>query len=71
MTTDDDRGYLLELFVCQNTVYIWWTDSYPDQFTTSYTVKDEAGCAQPSSGKLYTVEKHGFSEAVNIPWPPP
>jgi len=71
MTTDDDRGYLLELFVCQDTFYKWWTDSYPDQFTTSYSVRDEAGCAQPSSGKLYTVEKHGFSEPVIIPWPAP
>lgn len=71
MTADDDRGYLLELFVCQDTVFIWWTDSYPDQFTTSYTVRDEAGCAQPSSGKLYTVEKHGFSEPAIIAWPPP
>ena len=71
MTEDDDRGYLLELFVCQDTFYKWWTDSYPDQFTTSYEVRDEAGCAQPSSGKLYTVEKHGFSEPVNIPWPQP
>lgn len=71
MTEDDDRGYLLELFVCQDTIYKWWTDSYPDQDSTSYEVRDEAGCAQPSSGKLYTVEKHGFSEPVNIPWPPP
>jgi len=71
MTTDDDRGYLLELFVCQDTIYKWWTDSYPDQFSTSYTVTDEAGCAQPSSGKLYTVEKHGFSEPAIIPWPAP
>jgi len=71
MTKDKDRGYLLELFVCQNTVYLWWTDSYPDQYTTSYSVKDEAGCAQPSSGLLYTVEKHGFSEPAVIPWPKP
>jgi hypothetical protein len=71
MTLDDDRGYLLELFVCQNTVYLWWTDSYPDQYSTSYTVRDEAGCAQPSSGLLYTVEKHGFSEPAIIPWPQP
>ena len=71
MTKDDDRGYLLELFICQDTIYKWWTDSYPDQFTTSYTVTDEAGCAQPSSGKLYTVEKHGFSEPAIIPWPAP
>lgn len=71
MTRDDDRGYLLELFVCQDTIFKWWTDSYPDQNSTSYTVRDEAGCAQPSSGKLYTVEKHGFSEPAMIPWPPP
>jgi hypothetical protein len=71
MTKDKDRGYLLELFVCQDTIYKWWTDAYPDQYTTSYTVKDEAGCAQPSSGKLYTVEKHGFSEPAIIPWPAP
>jgi hypothetical protein len=71
MTKDKDRGYLLELFVCQDTIYLWWTDSYPDQDSTSYTVKDEAGCAQPSSGKLYTVEKHGFSEPAIITWPAP
>lgn len=71
MTADDDRGYLLELFVCQDTIYKWWTDSYPDQFTTTYEVRDEAGCAQPSSGKLYTVEKHGFSEPVILNWPQP
>lgn len=71
MTRDDDRGYLLELFVCQDTIYKWWTDSYADQDSTSYTVRDEAGCAQPSSGRLYTVEKHGFSEPAVIPWPAP
>ncbi len=71
MTLDKDRGYLWELFVCQNGAYIWWTDSYPDQYSTSFTVKDEAGCAQPSSGNLYTVEKHGFSDPAIINWPAP
>jgi hypothetical protein len=71
MTLDDSRGYLLELFVCQDGNFLWWTDSYPDQDSTSYTVKDEAGCTLPSSGKLYTVEKHGFSEPAIIPWPAP
>jgi hypothetical protein len=71
MTKDKDRGYLLELFVCQDTFYKWWTDSYPDQYSTSYEVRDEPGCAQPSSGRLYTVEKHGFSDPVEIPWPQP
>jgi hypothetical protein len=71
MTKDKDRGYLIEAFVCQNDAYLWWTFSYPDQYSTSYTVTDEPGCAIPSEGKLYTVEKHGFSKPVEIPWPVP
>jgi hypothetical protein len=71
MTADHDRGYLLIAFVCQDGAYLWWTFSYPDQFTTSYTVRDEAGCPLPSEGVIYTVEKHGFSEPAHIPWPPP
>lgn len=71
MTNDKDRGYFIEAFVCQNGAYLWWTFSYPDQFTTSYTVKDEAGCPASSYGQLYTVEKHGYSQPVEIPWPAP
>jgi hypothetical protein len=71
MTQDKDRGYLIEAFVCQDGYYLWWTFSYPDQYTTSYTVRDEAGCPAPSQGLLYTVEKHGFSDPVQIPWPAP
>lgn len=71
MTKDKDRGYLIEAFVCQDEAYLWWTFSYPDQFTTSYTVRDEPGCPAPSEGLLYTVEKHGFSEPAVIPWPAP
>lgn len=69
MTNDDDRGYFIEAFVCQDTYYIWWTDDLPEQDMTSYTIKDEEGCATPSYGKLYTVEKHGYSYPVDIPWP--
>lgn len=71
MTKDKDRGYFIDAFVCQDGNYLWWTFSYPDQFTTSYTVKDEAGCSEPSRGQLYTVEKHGYSFPVDIPWPAP
>jgi hypothetical protein len=71
MTTDQDRGYLIVAFVCQNGNYLWWTDSYHDQFTTTYTVKDEAGCSTPSEGLLYTVTKEGFSKPAKIPWPAP
>jgi len=71
MTKDKDRGYLIEAFVCQDGAYLWWTFSYPDQYSTSYTVTDEPGCPAPSQGLLYTVEKHGFSKPVEIPWPAP
>jgi hypothetical protein len=71
MTGDKDRGYLIIAFVCQGGAYLWWTFSYPDQYTTSYTVKDEPGCPVPSEGVLYTVEKHGFSKPATIPWPAP
>jgi hypothetical protein len=71
MTTDHDRGYLIVAFVCQDGNYLWWTDSYEDQFSTNYTVRDEAGCPLPSEGVLYTVNKHGFSKPAQIPWPQP
>jgi hypothetical protein len=69
MTHDHDRGYFIEAFVCQGGAYLWWTFSYPDQYTTSYTVVDEPGCPVPSQGVLYTVEKHGYSKPATIPWP--
>lgn len=69
MTEDDDRGYFIEAWVCQNGAYIWWTVSFPNQYTNTYTVTDEAGCANPSSGEIYTVEKHGYSLPVKITWP--
>jgi len=71
MTKDKDRGYLIIAFVCQDGLYLWWTYSYPEQYNTSYTVKDEPGCPLPSEGVIYTVEKHGFSKPATIPWPAP
>jgi hypothetical protein len=35
----------------------------------SYTFNDETGCSKSSGGKLYTVEKHGYTDPVEIPWP--
>lgn len=69
MTEDDDRGYMIEAFVCQDGGYYWWPVSFPDQYTTSYSVQDEGGCAFKSNGEIYTVEKHGYTEPVTIPWP--
>ena len=35
MTEDKDRGYFIDMFVCQ-TGYIWWPVSFPNQYTTSH-----------------------------------
>jgi len=69
MTEDKDRGYFIDMFVCQNGAYLWWPVSFPDQYTTSYTLEDEPGCSAPSGGVIYTVEKHGYSQPESIPWP--
>ena len=71
MTDDDDRGYLLDIFVCQNGVYFWSPIALANRDMTSYTIKDEAGCNQPSGGKLYGVEKHAYTTPVTINWPQP
>lgn len=69
MTKDDDRGYFIEAWVCQKGAYLWWTVSFDNQNKTTYTVQDDAGCSEPSSGEIRTVEKHGYSKPVKIPWP--
>lgn len=71
MTEDDDRGYLLDIFVCQQGNLVWWPVALSDQYQTTHTFIDEPGCSQPSGGVLYTVEKHGYSHPVVIPWPSP
>ena len=34
-----------------------------------FTFNDLTSCAGTSSGKLYVVEKHGYTDPVAIPWP--
>ena len=31
---------------------------------------DEPGCSQPSHGRIFVQEKHGFAGPTDIPWPP-
>jgi hypothetical protein len=70
MTEDDDRGYFLDVWVCQDGNFVWMPTSIPDQYETSVTFTDETSCPQLSGGKIYTVEKHGYTSPVDIPWPP-
>ncbi len=66
MTQDDDRGYLIEATICQNSQLLAVAVQTGDN---SYAFSDEGGCSVESGGKLYTVDKHGYSDPVNIPWP--
>lgn len=66
MTLDDDRGYLLETWVCRDGQIIF-TPVHVDY--PPAVIEDEPGCLQPSSGRLYTAEKHGYTQWVLIPWP--
>jgi len=66
MTEDDFRGYLVEATVCQGGNLVFVALHTEDN---SLTIVDEGGCAGASEGKLYTVEKHGYTEPVDIPWP--
>ena len=66
MTEDDNRGYMIEANVCQNGSLVWMAVATMD---TSYTFTDETSCKEKSNGLLYTVEKHGYTDPVPIPWP--
>jgi hypothetical protein len=66
MTVDDDRGYMIEANICQAGNLIWTAVATMD---TAYTFTDETNCGTPSNGLLYTVEKHGYTDPVPIPWP--
>jgi hypothetical protein len=66
MTEDDDRGYLIEARVCQNGYLI---DVAVHTNGTSHTFLDEKKCTGESKGRLYAVEKHGYTDYVPIAWP--
>jgi hypothetical protein len=80
MTEDDYRGYLVEAWVCQGGKQVFQPVGYvTDVFQNEdmrktgsvITVKvtDEPGCDVPSRARLYTVEKHGYTNYVMAPWP--
>jgi hypothetical protein len=58
--------YLVEAWVCQEGRLVFVPVG---SYTTLVAVRDEAGCAEPSHGRLYGVEKHGYTRWVEIPWP--
>lgn len=66
LSEDKFRGYLLEVNVCQDGVFFWMALQTNN---TSITIQDDQNCSAASNGLLYTAEKHGYSDPINIPWP--
>ena len=64
----DMLHYIIEAWRCEGGQIIF------DPLATndlSITFVDEAGCGQPSHGRVYVQEKHGFAGPADIPWPAP
>jgi hypothetical protein len=71
MTEDDYRGYLVEAWVCQGGQLYFAPVGYTGVNVTNPAVQipDEPGCSEPSGGRLYAAEKHGYTAWILVPWP--
>ena len=58
--------YLVEAWVCRDGKLIFVPIG---AYYTEATIVDEAGCSEPSFGRVYGVEKHGYTKPREIPWP--
>lgn len=67
----DDSGqypYLIEAWVCTGGQLIF---TPVGTYANAVAIRDEAGCSEPSHGRIFGVEKHGYTRSVEIPWPAP
>lgn len=58
--------YLVEAWLCQGGELIFTPIG---SYQTMIKVNDEPGCDPPSHGRVYGVEKHGYTRWIAIPWP--
>jgi hypothetical protein len=61
------QHYIVEVWRCTGRNIIF------DPLATndlSITFSDEPGCSEPSHGRIFVQEKHGFAGPAEIPWPP-
>ena len=66
----DDSGqypFLIEAWVCQDGELVF---TPVGTYETAVIIADETGCEEPSHARLFGVEKHGYTNWVEIPWPP-
>ena len=60
--------YIVEVWRCENGKIIFDTLGSRVPFIS---FEDQAGCAEPSRGRVYIQEKHGYAGPAEIPWPTP
>ncbi|MBE0696031.1 MAG: hypothetical protein IH586_03825 [Anaerolineaceae bacterium] len=66
LSDDKRRGNLIEATQCIDGNLIF----QPYQTDGSeITLQDDKNCSKPSGALLYTAEKHGYSDPVQVPWP--
>jgi len=63
MSLDDNRGYLIEAWLCQDGQLRFIPTQY---WNPPAILIDEPGCMEPSSARIYTAEKHGYTEWIAI-----
>jgi len=59
-------NYIIEVWRCEGGQLIF-DPLATNRETISFT--DEPGCTQPSRGRVYVQEKHGYAGPAEIPWP--
>ena len=60
--------YVLEVWLCRNGQVTF--TPIPVYESTRISVIDQAGCAEPSHGRIVLSEVHGYVGPVEIEWPP-
>lgn len=60
--------YVLEAWVCQEGKLVFMPVG---AYQTAAQVRDEAGCADASHGRVLAAEKHGYTRPVQVDWPQP
>ena len=63
---DSMQTYIIEVWRCQGGQLVF--DPLATRFTFTSFV-DEPGCSQPSHGRVWVQEKHGYAGPAEIPWP--
>ncbi len=58
--------FVVETWVCRDGQVVFTPIA---AYQTIVTVTDEPGCAQPSHGRVFLAEKHGYAGPTEIPWP--